>query len=142
MIPILAIAGAAILTVIAVAHVIWAFGNRIGPSVIIPTRPDGSAVLAPGRGITLGVALLLFTAAFLLIERGGLGPGLVARPWRALGAGGVAVVLFLRGIGDFHYVGLFKRERQSPFARMDSRLYTPLVLILALLTGIVALRGN
>ena len=142
MIPILAITGAAILTGIAAAHVLWAFGNRIRPSVVIPTRPDGSAVLAPGRGITLVVALLLLTAAFLLIERGGVGPGLLAKPWRAIGTGGVAVVMFLRGIGDFRYVGLFKRERQSPFARMDTRLYTPLVLLLALLTGIVALRGS
>jgi hypothetical protein len=60
----------------------------------------------------------------------------------AIGTAGVAVILLLRGIGDFRYVGLFKRVRDTPFARMDSRVYTPLVLALAAVAGLVATKGT
>ena len=37
-----------------------------------------------------------------------------------------------RAIGDFKYVGFFKRVRGSKFARMDTLVYSPLCLLLAL----------
>ena len=142
MIPTLSILGALVLGGIGMAHVAWAFGRRSSSGAVIPTRPDGTPVLAPGRGITIVVAALLFLAAFLLLQRGGIGVALLPKSIRMIGAAGVAAVLLLRGIGDFRYVGLFKRERDTPFGRMDSRYYTPLVLALSLLAGFVALRGG
>jgi hypothetical protein len=142
MIRTLAILGALVLGGIGMAHLAWAFGRRPSGGAFIPTRPDGTPVLAPGRGITLVVAALLFLAAFLLLQRGGVGVALLPERIQLIGAAGVAVVLLLRGIGDFRYVGLFKCERDTPFGRMDSRYYTPLVLALSLLAGFVALRGG
>jgi hypothetical protein len=52
-----------------------------------------------------------------------------------VGVLGVAVVLAARGVGDFRLVGLFKRVRGTRFARLDSRIYTPLCFALA--AGIV-----
>ena len=92
----------------------------------------------PGVTACLGVALLLLVAAFLLIEQAGEGPGWLPQLWRAVGTAGVAIVLVLRRIGDFRYVGLFKRYRDTPFARLDTWFFTPLVLARAL-AGAVAL---
>jgi hypothetical protein len=131
-----------ILGILGLLHVAWAFGGRPRSAAVIPTQANGTPVVALGRGITLLIALGLFLSAFLLLERGGVGPGLLPRPWPAIGTAGVAAVLLLRGIGDFWYVGLFKRERSTPFSRMDTRLYTPLVLALAAVAGFVALRGS
>ena len=39
--------------------------------------------------------------------------------------------VLMRAIGDFRYVGFFKRVRGSRFARMDTTLYSPLCLALA-----------
>jgi hypothetical protein len=141
-IQILAIISALVLGGIGVAHVAWAFGRRPPGGAFIPTRADGTPVLAPGRGVTLIVALLFFLAAFLLLQRGGVGVALLPESIRRIGTTGVAVVLLLRGIGDFRYVGLFKRERDTPFGQMDSRYYTPLVLALSLLAGFVAVHGG
>lgn len=86
--------------------------------------------------MTLAVAALLEIAAALvalqgkLLVIGGLSPVLI----RA-GALGVAVVLAARGVGDFRLVGLFKRVRHTRFARLDSRVYTPLCFAIA--AGIV-----
>jgi hypothetical protein len=49
----------------------------------------------------------------------------------------LALVLLLRAVGDFHYVGFFKRIRNTRFAKMDTLIYTPLCLALAV--GVVAI---
>lgn len=139
MLATLAFVGAAVLTVIAAIHVYWAFGPRGIFPAALPTGPDGSPVLQPGVTASLGVALLLLLAAFLLIEQAGEGPGWLPPLWRVVGTAGVAIVLVLRGIGDFRYVGLFKRYRGTPFARLDTLVYTPLVLALGALASVVAL---
>ena len=36
-----------------------------------------------------------------------------------------------RTVGEFRYVGLFKRERGTRFAALDSCIYTPLCALLA-----------
>ena len=52
----------------------------------------------------------------------------------------IAAVFALRAIGDFRYVGFFKRVRGSKFARLDTLAYSPLCTALALLIGIAASR--
>ncbi len=49
-----------------------------------------------------------------------------------------AVIFLLRAIGDFRYVGVFKRHRESSFAKLDTLLYSPLCLLLACLVAISA----
>jgi hypothetical protein len=43
----------------------------------------------------------------------------------------LALGLLARAMGDFNYVGFFKRVRGTRFARMDTLLYSPLCLALA-----------
>lgn len=141
-VQLLALFGTVVFAGLAAIHVRWAF---VGPDAFtagVPTRADGTPVLHPGPVAALGVAALLLASAWLLLERAGLGLDLLPVPMPAIGSAGVAVVLLLRGIGDFRYVGLFKRVRDTPFARMDSRVYTPLVLALASVAGLVAIMGT
>lgn len=137
----LAIAGATIFTLLALLHVTWAFSDR-APGAVVPTRHDGEPLFRPSRAQTLAVAAALTLAAYIVLERGGPGPGWLP-PWaRAVGAWGLAMAMLARGIGDFRYVGLFKRHRDSAFARQDTRLFTPLVLVLALVSGLIAALGR
>jgi hypothetical protein len=53
--------------------------------------------------------------------------------------GAVALALFARAVGDFRLVGFFKRVKGSVFARMDSRVYSPLCVLLGLGMGWMAL---
>ena len=125
---------AGIFILIAVLHIRWALAsgransNRVG--AVVPTRLDGTPLFRPGRTATLGVALLLIAASLLVLQRGGV----LALPGRApyrLGIWLLAAVLVLRTVGDFRYVGMFKRERRTPFAARDTRIYTPLCAVLA-----------
>ena len=39
--------------------------------------------------------------------------------------------LFVRFAGEFGYVGIFKKHKNTPFARMDTLVYSPLCLFLS-----------
>lgn len=142
MIRYLAMIGALVLAALAGVHTYWAFGARGIFPAAVPTRADGTPVLSPGPLASLVVAALLLLAAFLVAEQGGWWPATLPGFWRTAGTTGVAAVMALRGIGDFRYVGLFKRHRDTAFARMDTLLYTPLALALALIAGLVAATGS
>jgi hypothetical protein len=127
---------AAILAVIGVLHVYWAAGGKSG-GVAIPER-NGVPAFTPTKAVTLGVALLLFTAAALVLGRLGLWGGALPSWMFRVGVWGVLVVFIARAVGDFRLVGLFKRIRNSRFAHWDTILFTPLCLLIAALLLVVA----
>jgi hypothetical protein len=115
---------ASLLFVLALFHVSWAFGRRFGASMVIP-QVEGRPTISPGRGATLGVAVLLFGATLVALAQGHLLVGLPSVPvhWAALAAG---TVFLLRALGEFRLVGFFKRVRDSNFARWDTWCFSPL----------------
>jgi len=121
---------AAVFVALAGLHVYWAIPG-VAADAVVPARVDGVPVFRPGRSATLAVAAALAAAAALVLGHAGLvrrvGPaGLYRAGTWTLGA-----VLVLRVIGEFRYVGLFKRERGTRFAVLDTRVYTPLCAGLA-----------
>ena len=132
MIDIAGAASAAVLTLLSAIHIYWAFGGKSGTAAVVPTV-NGRPSISPSTGATLTVALLLAVAASLVV-------GTVAdwdpRPLFRLGSAGVGVVLLARAIGERRYIGFFKRVRDTPFARRDTFVYSPLCLLLS--AGILA----
>jgi hypothetical protein len=127
----------AIIAFAASFHLHWALGGRTGFSVSLPQRPDGTPVMAhrlpwwrPAAG---AVALGLVALALLLLGHAGHLPiplpAGVARA--ALLASGAAFVA--RALVPNRYVGFFKSLRSTRWARFDTRLYSPLFLLLGLL---------
>jgi hypothetical protein len=106
----------AILTILGAIHLYWAAGGKFGKSATLPTA-NGKTLLHPTPLITIVVAIGLFAMAALVYLRLGL--------WL------IAGVFLLRAIGDFRYIGFFKRVRDSRFARLDTLFYSPLCLLLA-----------
>jgi len=124
-------------------HVYWAFGGHRGRKGAIP-EVDGKPLFRPGRAGTLVVAVLLAAAGALVLGRAAVGPRILPVPpilglW---GTWGVAAALIGRAIGDFNYVGFFKRRKATRFAELDTRLYSPLALALGVGAGIVAWGGG
>ena len=123
-------------------HFYMAFAPRTGAQGAVPSV-DGKPLFVPTRGATIavGVALLLF-AALVLATAGIITPGVpqVALPWLCYL---LALGLFGRAVGEFRYVGFFKRVRGTTFARLDTWVYSPLCLLLAVGLTLLALRhGN
>jgi hypothetical protein len=120
--------GASIAGLGALLHLAWALGSSILSKHTYPEDPNTSEPLAqPGRVACLGAAMAAACFAGLI-------------PWVAwvpspawvwwLAAAALAVAT-LRVVGDFRDIGFFKTVRTTPFARLDTLLYTPLFAGLA-----------
>lgn len=119
-----------ILLALSLLHTYWGFGGRWGWSEALPER-DGVKVLKPHAFDCFMVAVGLALFAGLHLHRIGWLP--IHLPnWITQYGLWIAGALFLvRIIGDFRYVGLFKRVRDSRFAYLDTRFYIPLCLVLS-----------
>lgn len=124
-------------------HLYWALGGRLGFSVSLPQRPDGTPVLnhriswwRPAAALV--AAGLIALGALALAAEGHLALPLPLFMVRAaLGLVGAAFVL--RAIVPTPWTGFFKRIRTTRWARYDSFLYSPLFLLLGIALIVIAL---
>ena len=125
-----AFALATVLAFLSALHIYWAFGGRWGWGAAIP-QVDGRPAFTPSRFATLVVAVGLAAAAALPLVRAGVFPFPVPLWLSQWSAGLLSLIFFVRAVGDFRLVGFFKRVRGTPFAIWDTRLFSPLCLLLA-----------
>ncbi|MEK5485126.1 DUF3995 domain-containing protein [Lysinibacillus sp. FSL M8-0355] len=120
-----------ILLLLAFIHVYWAFGGKKGIIAVIPQDNHNQRQFTPGKWITLLVAGCLFCACLILGIQSSLIP-LIKQPKLVSILSFFCFLVFgLRAIGDFNYVGLFKKIRKTSFSKMDTIAYTPLCLFLS-----------
>jgi hypothetical protein len=124
---------------LAVWHFYMAFVPSTGARGAVPSSGD-TPLFVPTRGATAAVGIVLLLFATLVLATAGiisLGVPRIALSWLsyALGLG-----LLGRAVGEFKYVGFFKRVRDTKFARLDTLVYSPLCLLLAAGVTVVALR--
>ncbi|HDR8172045.1 DUF3995 domain-containing protein [Bacillus cereus] len=122
---------ACILFLVSFLHVYWAFGGKWATNSVIPTK-SGEKAFTPGVGMTLFIALLLSMAAMILLQQADVVYFAVPNIIIQIGSWVCMVVFFIRVIGEFRYFGIFKREKDTHFARMDTVLYIPLCAFLSL----------
>jgi len=121
-----------ILFFLSVLHFYWAFGGKKGNHAVIPTN-GAEKLFQPSPIGTSVVGLLLALAAWIALEwSGAVKTQLFSDVLLLLGGWVVAAVFIIRGIGDFKWVGLFKRKKGTVFAKWDSMLYSPLCLLLGI----------
>jgi Protein of unknown function (DUF3995) len=132
-----AVLASSILCVLGVLHLYWAAGGAKGKRAAVPSV-NGKPVLSPGVMGTALVAVGLFAvAAFIMVTANGSATRSLKMPLR-VGTALIGLAFAARAIGDFRYVGFFKRVRDSEFAGRDTYIYSPLCLLLAGLIATVA----
>jgi hypothetical protein len=134
---ILIIVFSGIFTIISFFHFYWGFGGKFGSSSVIPTKNDSDLTFKPGKIATILVAFVfLAVALFPLIESKWINIQLpeilINYGYWFLGA-----VLILRSIGEFKYVRLFKKVKNTAFAKNDTKYYTPLCLSLVIIITLI-----
>lgn len=135
----LAIVVCAVFAVLAAWHFHAAFADHSGESAGVPSV-DGKPLFVPSKGATIAVGLVLVLFAILVAATAGYVPtGLPGQVLRWLSYG-LALGLLARAVGEFRYVGFFKRVRGSQFARMDTLVYSPLCLLLSAGVAAVAVQ--
>ncbi|MBM6649396.1 DUF3995 domain-containing protein [Bacillus sp. RIT 809] len=129
--PIITYISVCILFLVSFLHVYWAFGGKWATNSVIPTKA-GEKAFTPGTGMTLFIALLLSMAAMILLQQANIVHFALPNVFVQMVSWVCMVVFFIRVIGEFHYFGIFKRKKDTQFARMDTVLYVPLCAFLSL----------
>lgn len=128
---ILSIVNSVIFLFLALVHLYWVCNGQFGIAATIPTKLNGKRVFTPSRFGTFVVAAGLFLFAVTNMIFGGVIEAPLVVPYMHYGMWVIAGIFLVRFIGDFKYVGLTKRFRQSVFAQKDTYFYSPLCLLLA-----------
>ena len=112
-------------------HFYWAAGGKWAIDTAIPTGVDGRKMLNPSTLATVLVGLILvFLSIFYFqnyIEIRHLAILNRVLPWL------IPTLFGIRALGDFKYVGFFKTIKNTPFAKMDTRYFSPLCVLISLL---------
>ena len=120
-------------------HFYWALGGKWGFDQALSEKETGEKLFIPRKidSAAVGTGLLLF-ALFYLIKTGILPINLPN--WSLLYGGWIISAIFLlRAIGEFKYVGFFKKVKETNFGRMDSKFYSPLCFLIGSLGVILEL---
>lgn len=120
-------------------HFYWAFGGRWGITAVIPTKNDGAESMTPPiiATIIVGLGLLLFGVFYLNQSRFSF----IELPLylENICKWSIPILFILRAIGEFNYVGIFKKIKHTNFAKMDRLIFTPLCLAIGTLGLVVIL---
>lgn len=121
-----------IFLVLALIHFNWVIGGTFGFAASLPTNENGERVLNPKKIDSAIVAIGLTTFAFFYAFKSGILQYNLPE-WILKYGGWIIPILFLlRAIGDFKYVGVFKKIRKTTFGKIDTKLFTPLCFTIAI----------
>lgn len=124
------------LTFISLIHLYWFAGGKWGFSQVIPTKLNGEVVLKPKWIDSLFVGVFLLIIAILFATKANLFQIEMIPEWfLKYGLYIVSGVFILRAVGEFKYVGFFKKVTETKFAKNDSKYFSPLCLFL----GVIAI---
>jgi len=117
-------------------HFYWAFFGIKDPSLVLPTKENGQFLFRPGKLGTFLVGLFLSLFAFVYLNK-----VLWVMESKGLDFASlfIGIVFILRAIGDFKYLGFFKKSTATRFAKMDSKYYSPLALLVSILIFVLEL---
>lgn len=124
-------------------HIYWVLGGKWGLEAAMPNTMKEHVMVVSRRlafkVATLLVAVGLFLFGCLFLIQAELLNAPVDLNYIKYANYAVLGVFSLRAIGDFKYCGLFKKIREGTFAEHDTKYFTPLCIIIALLVSVVIL---
>ncbi|MFY8036557.1 MAG: DUF3995 domain-containing protein [Cyclobacteriaceae bacterium] len=111
-------------------HFYWAMGFTRGLAEAVPVKPSGEKIMNPSPTACVVMGLALWSMAIV--------QGMHAGWWLDRFSGfakwgtlAIAIVFLMRVVGDFKWVGWWKKITNTPFAKNDTRYYVPLCLFIS-----------
>lgn len=126
-----------IFCILAGFHFYWLLGGRWGSEKVIPTK-DKSVVRTPPppKFATLIVAVGLLSIGLHYLLKGGFIETNITPKLLTYISWIIPSLFLIRAVGEFKYVGFFKKIKDTEFAKADSKIFSPLCLFIAV-TGFV-----
>jgi hypothetical protein len=117
-----------IFTVLGVFHFYWLFGGLWGLKQAIPTKDATANTLSIPKIATLIVGLVLVSFGLIYFLKTGFTTIHIPDWLTTYGYWFIPAIFILRAIGEFNYVGFFKKIKNTEFAKADSKIFSPLCL--------------
>jgi hypothetical protein len=117
-----------IFTVLGTFHFYWLLGGVWGLKKAIPTKGANANTLAIPKIATLFVGLVLVSFGLMYLLKTGLISIDIPDWLTTYGYWFIPAIFILRAIGEFNYVGIFKKIKNTEFAKADSKVFSPLCL--------------
>ena len=120
-------------------HFYWAVGGKWAFETALPSDESGIVAFKPGFWACAIVGFGLFAFGALVawyvgwISISFLPSFLQNAVWV------IALIFLFRAIGDFRYVGFFKQLKTTAFAKLDTKIYSPLCLFIGLSALFIAI---
>lgn len=120
---------------IAFVHIYWAMGGKKWMQAVVPSADGVTPLFKPRTIDSLAVGFAFIAFAYIIACEVKF---LNHNSWFVqYGIWAMMGIFTIRTIGDFKYVGFFKKIRHTTFAINDTRFFSPLCLLLAFLTLIL-----
>ena len=122
---------ALILFFVAAIHFYWACGGKWGANAVLPQINSLKRVFTPSPMATFAVAIPFLLISLIFAQ---------AADWFYFEILGkyisnllfiLIAVFAIRAIGDFKYVGFFKKIKNTEFAINDTKYFTPLCVFVS-----------
>ncbi len=133
MIVIIGILVSLVFSLLAGIHIYWGLGGKWGAEASVPVTLSNEKVLNPKSLDCFIVASGLLAFSGLVLIKAGI-ISMALPDWLTTYGLWVVILLFLvRAIGDFRYVGFFKKIKSTRFGQLDTKYYSPMCLTISLL---------
>jgi len=119
-------------------HFYWLFGGKWGTDKVFPTKTNQSSKPPIPKFAILIVALGLAFFGLLYLIKSGLITAQLPH-WVTYAYWIIPAIFILRSIGEFNYVGFFKKVKDTPFAKADTKIFAPLCLTIGVLGILIQL---
>lgn len=121
-------------------HYYWLLGGKWGTDAVIPTKDDEVKAIMPGFVPTIMVATgLLGFGGIVLSSVMDFDLPEWLNPANKYGLWLIVGIFGSRAVGEFNYVGFFKKIKHTKFAVNDTKYYSPLSLAISILALILQL---
>lgn len=122
-------------------HFYWLFGGMWGLKSVIPSKGNESITLAIPKFATIVVALGLLFFGLIYLNQTELFTVQLNHWILQYGMWFIPSIFLLRAIGEFKYVGIFKRIKNTSFAKADNQIFIPLCLSIGVMGMIIQLNS-
>jgi len=123
---------ALILFFVAAIHFYWAFGGKWGAHAVLPQVNSQKRVFTPSPMTTFAVAIPFLLISLIFAQAAGWFNFEIVGQYLSSLLIILVIVFAIRALGDFKYVGFFKKIKNTEFAINDTKYYTPLSAFVAI----------
>ncbi len=114
-------------------YLYWLMGGKLGLKIAFHQNSHQSKRVKKPKPLNLFATLIvLITMTLITLAQTGIFAAFISNTFIRLGTWCIAIIFMLRAIGLFQYKGFTKQYNDDAFAKMDTYIYSPMCLLVAI----------